>query len=116
MSRLQPIVDDMTGLGSPDDTMLEILEALEETKVVLPEEGKYYTFVYLPKTPGIEYDEHPLIACVEIQRWGIKGFSYHWGKMRNYTWAEVIGEYYEVAAMELDDAKKLKYAKFKLNT
>ena len=116
MSRLQPIVDKMTGLRDSEEIMLEILDVLQDSKVILPEAGNYYTFVYLPKTPGIEYDEHPLIACVEIQRWGIKGFSYHWGKMRNYTWAEVIGEFYEVAAMELDDARKLKYAKFKLNT
>ncbi len=116
MSRLQEVVDKATGLRSPDDIMEEILVALTDTKRILPEIGKYYTFVYLAKTPGIEYDEFPLIACMELERWGIKGFNYHWGKMRNYTWEEVIGEFYEVLPIEVNDARNLKYAKFKLNT
>ena len=116
MSRLQPIVDNFVGTEDPEDTMLEVLDALQDSRVILPEEGGFYTFVYLPKTPNIRYDEFPLIACMELKQWGFRGFNYHWNKMRNYTWAEVIGEFYEVAAMELDDARKLKYAKFKLNT
>jgi len=117
VSRLQPIVDKMTGLRDPEEIMLSILELTEDSKVILPEEGGFYTFVYLPKTPNIEYDEFPLIACMEIQRWGIKGFSYHWGKMRNYTWPEVVGEFHEInAGQEQEDARSLGYAKFKLNT
>ncbi len=117
MSRLQPIVDEFIGTEDPEDTMLEILNVLQDSKVILPETGKYYTFVYLPKTVGIEYDEFPLIACMEIKRWGIKGFNYHWGKMRNYTWPEVVGEFHELmAGQEVQDARSLSYAKFKLNT
>jgi len=37
--------------------------------------------------------------------------------MRNYTWAEVVGEFHELeAGQELEDARSLGYAKFKLNT
>ena len=53
MSRLQPIVDEFIGTEDPEDTMLEILNVLQDSKVILPETGKYYTFVYLPKTVGI---------------------------------------------------------------
>ena len=116
MSRLQPIVDEFVGTEDPEDTMLEVLDALQDTKVILPEEGGFYTFVYLAKTPMIEYDEFPLIACMELKLWGIRGFNYHWGKMRNYTWAEVIGEFHELSVAELEDARSLSYAKFKLNT
>ena len=116
MSRLQPIVDEFVGTEDPEDTMLEVLDALQDTKVILPEEGGFYTFVYLPKTPMIEYDEFPLIACMEIKQWGIRGFSYHWNKMRNYTWNEVIGEFHELSVAELEHARSLSYAKFKLNT
>ena len=56
MSRLQPIVDKMTGLRDSEEIMLEVLDAIQDTKVILPEEGGFYTFVYLPKTPMIEYD------------------------------------------------------------
>ena len=38
MSRLQPIVDEFVGTEQPDDTMLEILDALQDTKVILPED------------------------------------------------------------------------------
>ena len=116
MSRLQPIVDKMTGLRDSEEIMLEVLDAIQDTKVILPEEGGFYTFVYLPKTPMIEYDEFPLIACMELKQWGIRGFSYHWNKMRNYTWNEVIGEFHELSVAELEDARRLSYAKFKLNT
>ena len=116
MSRLQPIVDKFTGIEKPDDTMLEILDAIQDTKTILPEEGGFYTFVYLPKTPLIQYDEFPLIACMEINRWGFRGFNYHWNQNRNYTWNEVIGEFHELSVAELKDARRLSYAKFKLNT
>ena len=116
MSRLQPIVDKMTGLRDSEEIMLEVLDAIQDTKVILPEEGGFYTFVYLPKTPMIEYDEFPLIACMELKQWGIRGFSYHWNKMRNYTWNEVIGEFHELSVAELEHARSLSYAKFKLNT
>ena len=106
----------MTGLRDSEEIMLEVLDAIQDTKVILPEEGGFYTFVYLPKTPMIEYDEFPLIACMELKQWGIRGFSYHWNKMRNYTWNEVIGEFHELSVAELEDARRLSYAKFKLNT
>ena len=114
-SRLQPIIDDFVGTEDPEDTMLEILDALQDSKTILPEEGGFYTFVYLPKTPNIEYDEFPLIACMELKQWGFRGFNYHWNKMRNYTWAEVIGEFHELEVIELEHARSLGYAKFKLN-
>ena len=116
MSRLQPIVDKMTGLRDSEEIMLEVLDAIQDTKVILPEEGGFYTFVYIQKTHMIEYDEFPLIECMELKQWGIRGFSYHWNKMRNYTWNEVIGEFHELSVAELEHARSLSYAKFKLNT
>ena len=64
----------------------------------------------------IEYDEFPLIACMEIKQWGFRGFNYHWNKMRNYTWNELVGELHELSVAELNHARELSYAKFKLNT
>ena len=37
-------------------------------------------------------------------------------KMRNYTWAEVVGEFHELSVAELNHARELSYAKFRLNT
>ena len=53
---------------------------------------------------------------MEVNRWGFRGFNYHWNQNRNYTWNEVIGEFHELSVAELKDARRLSYAKFKLNT
>ena len=64
MDRIAEIADNLIGIESPDDLMLEILEALPQTETI-PEAGNYYTFVYQPKTPGIRYDEFPLVAVTD---------------------------------------------------
>ena len=84
-------------------------------QVFTPEVGKFYTFIYNPKTPDIEYDQHPLIACTEIQKWGFRGMNFHWRKYRNYTWQEVAGKLHVVNYNELDELMSLQYGKFRLN-
>lgn len=98
----------------PEDLMLLIMETFKDD-AVLPEVGKFYTFVYNPKTPGIEYDQHPLIACTSVYRWGFKGTNFHWRESRSYTWEEVAGKLYSVRYNELDELLSIPYAKFKLN-
>ena len=55
--------------NDPEEMMLEIMEALNDTVEPIPEVGKFYTFVYNAKTPGETYDQHPLIACTSLERW-----------------------------------------------
>jgi len=101
-------------LSDPEDIMLVIIEVLKE-EVLYPEPGKFYTFIYNPKTPNIEYDQHPLIACTELYGWGFKGLNFHWRKSRNYTWEEVAGKLHVVKYNELDELIGLQYGKFRLN-
>lgn len=101
-------------LNNPEDIMAIIREVFKE-KVVYPEPGKFYTFIYRPKTPNIEYDQHPLIACTSLERWGFKGINFHWRKSRQYTWEEVIGKLHVVKDTELDELLSLQYGKFRLN-
>lgn len=103
-----------SGTKDPEDLMLIIMDVLKED-ALYPEVGKFYTFVYNPKTPDIEYDQHPLIACTELQRWGFRGINFHWQKYRNYTWQEVAGKLYTVKYNELDEMLSIPYAKFRLN-
>ena len=65
------------GTSDPEDIMMYIMEIFKE-EVLYPEPGKFYTFIYRPKTPNIEYDQHPLIACTSLERWGFKGINFHW--------------------------------------
>ena len=113
-NRIDAVADDILLLSDPDDMMLALLEVLTAS-TILPEEGRYYTFVYSPKTPRIEYDEYPLIACVGLFKWGFRGVNYHWGTFRNYTWEEVVGSMYLVYPNEVDIMRSIPYQKFRLN-
>ena len=98
----------------PEEIMLLIME-LFPIEEILPEVGKFYTFIYNPKTPNITYDQHPLIACVDLFKWGFRGLNFHWQQYRNYTWAEVAGKLHLVEFQELDELLALQYGKFLLN-
>ena len=100
--------------SDPEDLMLIIIDVFKE-EVLYPEPGKFYTFIYNPKTPDIDYDQHPLIACTDLQKWGFKGMNFHWRKYRNYTWEEVAGKLHVVRPNELDELIALSYGKFRLN-
>ena len=113
--RVENLVDKIRTSGGPDDMFLEIMQILT-TKDLVPEVGKYYTFIYQPKTPRIKYDEFPLIACIGVYNWGFKGINYHWGDFRNYTWQEVgNNDLLVVYPNELQDMRSIPYQKFRIN-
>ncbi len=115
-NRVEHFLNDLNlRTNDPEDMMLEIMEALNDTVTPIPEVGKFYTFVYNAKTPGETYDQHPLIACTDLQSWGFKGLNFHWNQSRNYTWNELAGQLYVVDFNELDDLIAIPYAKFILN-
>ena len=101
--------------NDPEEMMLEIMDALNDTVTPIPDVGNFYTFVYNAKTPGESYDQHPLIACTSLERWGFRGLNFHWQKYRNYTWEELAGQLYVVQWNELDDLLAIPYAKYILN-
>ena len=101
--------------NDPEEMMLEIMDALNDTVTPIPDVGNFYTFVYNAKTPGEQYDQHPLIACTSLERWGFRGLNFHWQKYRNYTWGELAGQLYIVRPNELDDLLTIPYGKFILN-
>ena len=115
LNRLEHVVSDIIAMEDPDDMMLAVTETLTETDLI-PEIGKYYTFIYAPKTPRIRYDQFPLIACVGLFRWGFRGMNYHWGgDFRNYTWEEVLGQLHIAYPMEMEDLRSIPYQNFKIN-
>lgn len=105
---------DAAGTRDPEDLMMIIIDVFKE-EVLYPEPGNFYTFIYNPKTPNIDYDQHPLIACTDLQKWGFRGMNFHWRKYRNYTWEEVAGKLHVVRPNELDELIALSYGKFRLN-
>jgi len=99
----------------PEEIMLIIMDVFNQTVTPIPEPGNFYTFVYNAKTPNETYDQHPLIACMELFPWGFRGLNFHWQKYRNYTWDELAGQLYIVENQELDELLSLQYGKFLLN-
>ena len=115
-NRVREYLSDLNNrTDDPEEMMLEIMEVLNQTVTPIPEVGNFYTFVYNAKTPGETYDQHPLIACTSLERWGFKGLNFHWRKSRNYTWNELAGQLYIVQRNELDDLLSIPYGKFILN-
>ena len=115
-NRVREYLSDLNNrTNDPEEMMMVIMEALNNTVTPIPEVGKFYTFVYNAKTPNITYDQHPLIACTDLQSWGFKGLNFHWRQSRNYTWEELAGQLYIVEYNELDDLLNFPYGKFILN-
>ncbi len=112
--KLKRLISD-ANTDDPEDLMLVIMETLNQTVTPIPEPGNFYTFVYNAKTPGKTYDQHPLIACTELNAWGFRGINFHWNTYRNYTWNELAGQLYVVEWIELDELLGIPYAKFILN-
>ena len=116
MNRIEAIYQELeNSINDPEELMLIIMEALNNTVTPIPEVGQFYTFIYNAKTPNITYDQHPLIACTDLQSWGFKGLNFHWRQSRNYTWEELAGQLYSVDYDELDDLLRFPYGKFILN-
>ena len=102
------------GAEDADLIMMNILQIFNETDLV-PDAGKFYTFIYQAKTPRLEYDEHPLVAVTEVFRWGFRGYNYHWRRMRQYTWAEIVGSLHVVRENEVRYLSSLPYGKKRIN-
>ena len=114
-NRVRGVVNGLIGGEDPDNLMVELMDAVSDSYETIPEVGKYYIFIYIPKTPNIQYDQNPLVAVTDIFRWGFRGFNFHWRKYRQYTWDEINGQVYLIQRDELDELNSVQYAKFVLN-
>ncbi len=114
-NRIRSVVDNITGTEDADDLMINLMDVLTEGSQV-PEVGGYYTFVYNPKTPNIQYDQNPLVAVTEVFQWGFRGINFHWGQMRKYTWNEISGGLYQINSDELADAREIPFGNIRLNS
>ena len=113
-NRISHIRDNLIGTEHPDDLMTKIIESLSASGRV-PQEGKYYVFIYNAKTPNLRYDQHPMVAVTNLFEWGFRGINFHWNTHRNYTWNEVMGGLYEITQDELQDLDGVPFARFRMN-
>ena len=114
MDRGFEIKDMLVGNETPDEIMDLIRDTFES--VLVPEVGGYYTFIYSPTTPNLQYDQYPLVAVTELFSWGFRGINYHWGEYRNYGWGEVgANSFHQISSVEIKSVRSLPYAKYLLN-
>ena len=102
----------LDGSEDADLIMMNIMEVFRDVEFI-PDVGKYYTFIYVPKTPNIVYDEHPLVAVTSVEQWGFKGINFHWNESRSYTWIEVVGQLHHIRNEEIEYMRSLSYAKYR---
>ena len=113
-NRIKPVKQEIQDLNDPEEKMHMIMDILSVDLELIPDVGDFYTFVYNARTPRLEYDQHPLIACTDVKQWGFRGFNYHWEDFRNYNWNEVAGQLYVVRPNELMDLRQISYAYYKI--
>lgn len=99
--------------GNSPTKNMELLMSTLGTSTIVPDVDKFYVFVYKAKTPGVQYDQHPLVLVTAIFQWGFVGFNAHWNDSRQYTWQEVISNLYEVEEDELPIVERIPFMKVK---
>lgn len=85
----------LQGIDSEDEIMAVIQRIFDDTEQY-PRPGNIYTFVYTAKTPGILYDQHPLLMVESIDLSGFRGYNVHWSDHRNYVWEGVGSSFHRV--------------------
>jgi len=101
-------INSLNFTNDPRRNMSILIAALDRSEIV-PEANKYYTFVYKAKTPGIRYDQHPLILCGNVFKWGFTGENIHIGT-RQYSWNEILSNLYELSEDEFEALAKIPLA------
>jgi len=98
LSRVQRMMKRISiGFDTPVEIMAVIQEIFDDVEKY-PRPGNIYTFVYTAKTPGIRYDQHPLVI-VKADGFGLsgfKGYNVHWSDHRNYVWEGVESSFHRV--------------------
>ena len=105
-------VEDIDFGMNPTRNMSILLSKLNPSGIV-PNANKYYTFVYKAKTKGIQYDQHPLVLCGKVYKWGFTAMNQHWNAVRQYSWNEVLSNVYEISEEEFQTLTEVPLAKFK---
>jgi len=113
-NRFKDFKESLFQTEKPERLMDEILSRLSGTERSYPSPGRYYTFIYYAKTPGILYDQHPLILAGDMLPKGFRGFNYHLGKIRQYNTEDgdrLVSGLYELSQQEFATLRSVSYGK-----
>lgn len=113
-NRLKDFKESLMGGEKPEKLMDEILTRISGSERAYPAPGRYYTYIYYAKTPGIIYDRHPLILAGDLLPRGFRGFNYHLGKIRQYNTEDgdrLLSGLYELSQQEFATLRSVPYGK-----
>ena len=110
MDRVLDLLANGAKKRSPDSNFMDLINVITPS-VIIPETDKYYVFAYKAKTPNIQYDQYPFVYVTAVFQWGFTGYNFHWEASRQYSWAEVVSNLYEVTDEELNSVQALPIAK-----
>ena len=96
LSRVQMLEEEISQATNDPDELMSIIQRIFDDTEKYPRPGNIYTFVYTAKTPGIRYDQHPLLIVESISLSGFKGYNVHWSDHRNYVWEGVGSSFHRV--------------------
>jgi hypothetical protein len=96
LSRVQMLDETISQATDDPDELMSIIQEIFDDTEKYPRPGNIYTFVYNAKTPGIAYDQHPLLMVESISLSGFKGYNVHWSDHRNYVWEGVGSSFHRI--------------------
>jgi hypothetical protein len=96
LSRIEMLEEAILQGIDSEDKIMSIIQRIFDDTEKYPRPGNIYTFVYTAKTPGILYDQHPLLMVESIDLSGFRGYNVHWSDHRNYVWEGVAGSFHRV--------------------
>ena len=107
-SKIDLLKEKINERDRPPQIMNYIIEIFGESGAT-PIPGSYSTFIYTAKTPKLLYDKHPLIAVLDLEDWGFRGFNFHLNSHRNYNWSEVQSIFCPIEGSEISYLRTLRY-------
>lgn len=96
LSRVQMLEEAISQATDDPDELMSIIQEIFNDTEKYPRPGNIYTFVYDAKTPGIQYDQYPLLMVESISLSGFKGYNIHWSDHRNYVWEGVGSSFHRI--------------------
>jgi hypothetical protein len=96
LRRVEMLDEAISQATDDPDELMSIIQRIFDDTEQYPRPGNIYTFVYTAKTPGIHYDQHPLLMVESISLSGFRGYNVHWSDHRNYVWEGVGSSFHRV--------------------
>lgn len=101
-NRIRPILNDLIGTESSQEIMDELITALSDSQVPVPQPGGIYVFQYFAMTPDLLYDRYPVVGVDKVFDWGFTGVNLHIKDPRRYTYTQIASPIFQVKREELN--------------